>query len=331
MAQKAYTHERDESILFIQPNNWQSDRAGLLSGERLLLQLQEMEHSFQKQNTRDSGAYETYFPTTTRSIGPAEIARKRHLRLLAAGGIVPSSRLPWGFPPPQEVCEYDKTLHQGPYTTINCTLSMIASLYRVNAGDTSLSPAPLATQNAIAVSSAQGDSGLFELNFRDERYLPFEGAGAASDWKLELTQEKALRQFDYNTIADVILHLRYTAKSDEALKTRKIADLKTMKNDLGGLPLMRLFSLRYDFPNEWHAWTTKPNQDLGIPLKKHHFPYFAQMSEQLSIKPISSYEKGKTEASTPGFTIDDNWIIKAPIGDEAKQVEDWFILVQYTL
>ncbi|MBK8656486.1 MAG: hypothetical protein IPN20_21820 [Haliscomenobacter sp.] len=330
MAQKAYTHERDESILFIQPNNWQSDRAGLLSGERLLLQLQEMEHSFQKQNTRDL--------ELTKHISLQQLDPLALLKLRENGICV--------FSLPEELFDLDFPGHfrrriksvsmtipciAGPYTTINCTLSMIASLYRVNAGDTSLSPAPLATQNAIAVSSAQGDSGLFELNFRDERYLPFEGAGAASDWKIELTQDKALRQFDYNTIADVILHLRYTAKSDEALKTRKIADLKTMKNDLGGLPLMRLFSLRYDFPNEWHAWTTKPNQDLGIPLKKHHFPYFAQMSEQLSIKPISSYEKGKTEASTPGFTIDDNWIIKAPIGDEAKQVEDWFILVQYTL
>jgi hypothetical protein len=33
---------------------------------------------------------------------------------------------------------------------------------------------------SIATSHAQNDSGMFELNFRDERYLPFEGAGAIS-------------------------------------------------------------------------------------------------------------------------------------------------------
>jgi hypothetical protein len=33
---------------------------------------------------------------------------------------------------------------------------------------------------SITTSSAQNDSGLFELNFRDEWYLPFEGAGAIS-------------------------------------------------------------------------------------------------------------------------------------------------------
>ena len=63
---------------------------------------------------------------------------------------------------------------------------------------------------SIATSTAQTDSGLFELNFHDERYLPFEGAGAVSTWRLELPAR--FRQFDYDTISDVILHVRYTAR-----------------------------------------------------------------------------------------------------------------------
>lgn len=39
---------------------------------------------------------------------------------------------------------------------------------------------------AIATSSSQNDNGMFEMNFRDERYLPFEGSGVISDWSLEL-------------------------------------------------------------------------------------------------------------------------------------------------
>lgn len=62
--------------------------------------------------------------------------------------------------------------------------------------------------NAVAVSSAQNDSGVFELNFKDERYLPFEGAGAISKWRLELP---TIRQYDYRTISDAIIHLKYTA------------------------------------------------------------------------------------------------------------------------
>jgi hypothetical protein len=36
----------------------------------------------------------------------------------------------------------------------------------------------------IVTSGAQADTGLFEANLRDERYLPFEGAGAISRMEL---------------------------------------------------------------------------------------------------------------------------------------------------
>ncbi|MGB5713522.1 MAG: hypothetical protein WBM44_21755, partial [Waterburya sp.] len=62
---------------------------------------------------------------------------------------------------------------------------------------------------AIAVSTGQNDSGVFKLNVQGDRYLPFEGGGAISKWKLELPSE--FRQFDYDTITDVVLQMRYTA------------------------------------------------------------------------------------------------------------------------
>ena len=42
---------------------------------------------------------------------------------------------------------------------------------------------------SIVTSSGQNDSGLFETNLRDERFLPFEGAGAESTWKLDLPKD----------------------------------------------------------------------------------------------------------------------------------------------
>ena len=88
--------------------------------------------------------------------------------------------------------------------------------------------------SAIAASGAQNDSGMFELNFRDERYLSFEGVGAISSWSLELFNDPAqpdfgqpLRQFDYATITDAVLHLRYTAREDAGpLKTSAIGHLR---------------------------------------------------------------------------------------------------------
>jgi hypothetical protein len=63
---------------------------------------------------------------------------------------------------------------------------------------------------SIVTSGGTNDSGLFETNLRDERFLPFEGAGAISTWKLELPAK--YRAFDYATIADAVLHIRYTAR-----------------------------------------------------------------------------------------------------------------------
>ncbi len=57
---------------------------------------------------------------------------------------------------------------------------------------------------------------MFELNFRDERYLPFEGAGAVnSTWSLELPSQ--IRMFDYGSLTDVIVTLSYVARYDDAL------------------------------------------------------------------------------------------------------------------
>ncbi len=72
---------------------------------------------------------------------------------------------------------------------------------------------------SIVTSSAQNDSGLFETNLRDERYLPFENSGVTSEWQLELPANSSKNepaQFDYDTISDVILHIRYTAREDAA-------------------------------------------------------------------------------------------------------------------
>ena len=158
------------------------------------------------------------------------------------------------------------------------------------------------TVQLIATSNAQNDSGLFELNFRDERYLPFEGAGAISTWRLELSGKwqnadgniVELAQFDFNTISDVILHLRYTARDGgDLLKNSAIDAL--MKNldammklaeDSGGF--YRLFSLRHDFPTEWAAFVNGTG-DFTATIRKDYFPYFTQ-GKQINIESLDLYD-----------------------------------------
>ena len=117
--------------------------------------------------------------------------------------------------------------------------------------------------NSIATSTGLNDPGMFDFNFRDERYLPFEGAGAISTWKIELSTVKELRQFDYSTISDVILHLNYTARENAGtFKDDAETYITSFLKNVSGLvdqPLMRMFSMRKSFrpsgmPSSTRRW-----------------------------------------------------------------------------
>src|SRR6185295_686313 len=62
-------------------------------------------------------------------------------------------------------------------------------------------------REAIATSTGQNDSGLFELSFRDERYLPFEYLGAVSRWRIELPRDNNF--FDMDALTDVVFTMNY--------------------------------------------------------------------------------------------------------------------------
>jgi hypothetical protein len=182
----------------------------------------------------------------------------------------------------------------GPYTSVSCKLSLISNKYRKNA-----TPKPGATTDkdkysetignddrfvynigmiqSIATSTAQNDSGVFELNFRDERYLPFEGTGAISTWQLEMP--KAFQQFDFNTISDVIMHLKYTARDGgsgfKALAENVLKDLlNEMVLEASRIGLYIAFNLKHDLPNEWHK--LKQAGTVSINLTKDRLPFYVQ-------------------------------------------------------
>jgi hypothetical protein len=131
---------------------------------------------------------------------------------------------------------------------------------------------------AIAASSGQNDSGVFELSFRDERYLPFEGAGAISDWSLELLSDlpannpdpanpdfgRPLRQFDYATISDAVLHIKYTAREDAGpFKNGAITHLREYLSRDGETPSLRILDLRREFPTQWSRFLNPANPANG--------------------------------------------------------------------
>jgi hypothetical protein len=109
----------------------------------------------------------------------------------------------------------------GPLASISCTLTLLSDKTRVKStgadsyperqdGDDDRFVANCSARQSIATSHGQNDSGMLELNFGDERYFPFEGAGAVSRWTIDVPRD--CNTFDFETIADVIIGLRYTAR-----------------------------------------------------------------------------------------------------------------------
>ena len=187
----------------------------------------------------------------------------------------------------------------GPYTGVNCTLTLLRSKTRISAVDAGSYIKDMEIDNprvatnfsateSIATSSAQNDSGLFEFNFRDERYLPFEGDGAVSLWRINLPKE--FRTFDYDTITDVILHVRYTARQGgAALREAALKALKSLLRAEVSAPQARVFSLRHKFPSEWsrlqRVADNNGDRRQAFSLNKARFPFMFQGSK-VTIKKI---------------------------------------------
>ncbi|HWL84495.1 MAG TPA: hypothetical protein VNO21_01765, partial [Polyangiaceae bacterium] len=128
-----------------------------------------------------------------------------------------------------------------------------------------------AAVEAIATSSGQNDAGLFELNFRDERYLPFEFAGAVSRWRLELPPEN--NYFDMDSLTDAVLHLNYTAREGgDGLRQAASETARAHLPDAG----RHVFDLKREFPDAWRKFLAnreKHGQRFELHLARDRFPF----------------------------------------------------------
>jgi Tc toxin complex TcA C-terminal TcB-binding domain len=282
-----------DATTYIKFNYWDGGRKGLLSGEALYLDLKRMEMAYHENNKRE---YEL-----TKHISLLQLSPLALLQLRTTGRCTVSL--------PEELFDMDGPGHYfrriktvavsipcvtGPYTSINCTLTMLKSSIRTKPVLTDGSYERSGTEDArfndsfgslqtIVTSTGQNDSGLFETNLRDERYLPFEGAGVISEWQLTLPANPSKKepcQFDYNTISDVILHIRYTAReAGGSLKIGAIANLKTRIEAAQTTGSVRLFSIRHEFPTEWAKFQNTPATPvipLTLTLRPEHYPFWSQ-------------------------------------------------------
>jgi Tc toxin complex TcA C-terminal TcB-binding domain len=126
-----------------------------------------------------------------------------------------------------------------------------------------------AAREAIATSTAQNDTGMFELNFRDERYFPFEFAGVVSRWRIELPPEN--NRFDMDSLSDVVLHVNYTSREGGDPLRRAASEVaQTYIPDDG----RRVFDPRREMPEEWARFVAqKGQQRFELRLERDMFPY----------------------------------------------------------
>jgi hypothetical protein len=275
-AERCFQFELGTDQTFIQYNYWDSLKKGLLSGERLMSDVKQMDVAYMQLNKRE---YEL-----TKHLSLAQLDPLALLQLKATGACI--------FSIPEASFDADHPGHYfrrlktvaltipcvvGPYTSVSAKLSLVGSRYR-NAtstgsgypespgNDTRFSYNVTAIQS-VATSQGESDSGLFELSFHDERYLPFEYAGAISSWRLELPQ--GFPQFDYNAIADVVLKLRYTARDGGSglrgtVEKQLRAALNAMLVDAAATGLYQGFDLRRQFPDEWYQLTQTGSTSITI-------------------------------------------------------------------
>jgi len=307
-AERALQHELGNSELSFLQFGYLSGKEGLLAGEKLYLDIKRMEMAYHDLNQRE---YEVTKHISLLQVSPLDL-----LKLRTTGRCTVFL--------PEELFDLDCPGHYfrriksvavsipcvvGSYTSINCTLTLLKSGIRKNSLLTDGKYARDGSEDnrfsdhfgslqSIVTSSGQNDSGLFETNLHDERYLPFENSGVISEWQLELPNE--VRQFDYDTISDVILHFRYTSREGGGLLRKgAIANLENQIDAAQTVGSVRLFSLRHEFPAEWSKFKSVKiggaitDAELTLDLREEHFPYWSKGRLE-AIRQRSFYTKNST-------------------------------------
>ncbi|WP_236595568.1 hypothetical protein [Morganella morganii] len=230
MAEAAYGWQTGETTRYIKPGAWQSAHAGLMAGESLLLNLTEMEQAWLKWDHRALEVTRTVSLADVYSADKVDLAAKIAELLTGSGsGSTPAETglslttdkqlhaafnlkalniaedYPAGLGKTRRIRQISVTLPAltGPYQDVRAVLSY--------GGDVRLPDGC----KAIAVSHGMNDSGQFQLDFSDGRWLPFEGIAVDNDSSLTLSfpgattdKQKALLL----SLSDIIVHIRYTIR-----------------------------------------------------------------------------------------------------------------------
>jgi hypothetical protein len=269
-------------------------KKGLLAGEKLYFDLKRMEMAYHDLNQRE---YEL-----SKSVGVRQLDPLALVRLRTTGRCTVTL--------PGELFDLDGPGHYfrrirsvalsnpgvtGPHVSVNCTLTLqrssIRKTPRLDDGayarqglDDSRFDTHHGSLQSIVTSTAVSDLGLFEADAAGERYLPLEGSGVLNEWAIQLPAAPSQgepQQFDYDTITDVVLHLRYTAREGgQPVRKAALAHLAAQIDAANAVGSARLLSVRHEFPAEWAQFKASPAENgwypLSLRLREEHYPFWSR-------------------------------------------------------
>lgn len=311
-AERAMHKELNVDLSIIDFVHWNSSKKGLLAGEQLSMQLKELDNAYIKNDKR---RFELSKDISLKLLDPkalVNLIQNKYCKVKLEESLlnlVFKSRDLKGM----QIKSIGISIPcvTGPQVSTNVKL-------RIQSGE------------ELITSSGINDMGVFEPNFNQARYMPFEYMKLESERTFELLLDEN-SEYDITTISDVVLHINYYAENNG---TDNIEDeeRKTVSNNSH-----LMMSWKHDFPLEWQ-YTIDDLTNSAPDIKTEHIPYKMRNSgftvDQQAVKFFVVLEKGKIEEITttiPSKKLSDNsdfTIVGNNLKYQGEQVLDVWMLFE---
>lgn len=254
LAEAQLAFERQEALpAFIQADYWQApddggakqgpDRRGLTGSTRLLQAITELDQYAFINDRRKLQMSKTF---SLAALSPSEFQRFRET------GVLPFATMMEYFDRdfPGHYLRLIKQVRTTVLALIPPTVGIHATLTNLGVSRVAINDGGFQTvevhhgAQSVALTAPVNASGIFELNQQPEMLQPFEAIGVDTFWEFRLP--KPANPFDFDTIADVLITIDYTALDSPEYRQQVIQRLNPE------ISADRSFSFRNQFADQWY-------------------------------------------------------------------------------
>ena len=284
-AEAALQFERLTDTSFVRYGHWIGLRKGLLAGEQLQQDLDQMEVAYLDLEDHD---FEISKNVSLSMVDPVALQTLR-----STGQCY--------FDLPEELFDLDHNTHEERrIMSVSVTIPAVAGKFDGLSGILALESSHTRWRDAssttedsgvhetpiksIALSTGEGDTGVLSQG-GGQTVLPFEGAGVISTWSVNVKPDPMIEMNDTEAISDVVLTIRFRAKGEATSRPVTTSNMGNWKYYSGSGPSpvfvnngpsasVRVvgFSMARDFPDAWHAYQTDGTNELVLPIGPELLP-----------------------------------------------------------